>query len=298
MVCAMAAFLDEAVGNVTRALRAANMYDDTVIVLVSDNGGPTNGDEGTFSNNFPLRGGKNTLFAGGTRVVGLVRGPGVAVGAASSAPVHATDWLPSLVSMATGGADFRSFAPPGEPPYQPGDGLDVWASIASGGVAATPRDWLLLEAHAGATYLTHGDALIVGDMKLLSVGPECPSMENSWIPPPGQDAATTPYLVRCGGAAGPRVGPADAKACLYPKLCLFNLTADPCEYNDLAAKLPAVVADLQARLAAYEATSVPPIVPAGCLPAVVQVPCGPGLSGLCPAYRPCDAPPLPPPNGR
>ena len=61
MVCAMAAFLDDAVGNVTAALMAAGMYDDTIIVLASDNGGPTGGDESTFSSNFPLRGGKNTL---------------------------------------------------------------------------------------------------------------------------------------------------------------------------------------------------------------------------------------------
>ena len=29
---------------------------------MSDNGGPTNGNEGTSSNNFPMRGGKNTLW--------------------------------------------------------------------------------------------------------------------------------------------------------------------------------------------------------------------------------------------
>ncbi len=53
IVCAMAAFLDEAIGNVTSALKAANMWDSTILALVSDNGGPTNEDEGTMSNNFP-----------------------------------------------------------------------------------------------------------------------------------------------------------------------------------------------------------------------------------------------------
>jgi arylsulfatase A-like enzyme len=70
----MLSCLDEAVGNVTAALRAAGMLDNTVIVLVSDNGGPTNLDEGTFSNNFPLRGGKHSLWEGGTRLTALVAG--------------------------------------------------------------------------------------------------------------------------------------------------------------------------------------------------------------------------------
>ena len=289
LVCAMAAFLDDAVGNVTAALKAAGMWENTVLVLASDNGGPTGGDEGTFSNNFPLRGGKNTLFEGGTRVVGMVRGPGVAAGAVSTAPVHVTDWLPSLVSMATGGEDFRKFAPPGEPPYEAGDGLDVWASIASGGKAASARDWLLLEMHNNATYLTHGDGLIVGDMKLLQVGPECPSMENGWIAAPGEDVKSTPYFVHC---PGPKSGIApNPNACMFPKACLFNISADPCEYNDIAADHPEIVATLKSRLATFNA--VPPENGQGCMPNIVQVPCSDG-SGTCPVYQPCDAPPLPP----
>jgi hypothetical protein len=62
LVCAMAAFLDDAIANVTAALKKAGIYDDSIIIFSSDNGGPTHGDEGTESNNYPLRGGKNTLF--------------------------------------------------------------------------------------------------------------------------------------------------------------------------------------------------------------------------------------------
>ena len=56
--------------NCTTARHQAGIYEDTFIIFSSDNGGPTNGDEGTSSNNFPLRGGKNTIWEGGTRVVG------------------------------------------------------------------------------------------------------------------------------------------------------------------------------------------------------------------------------------
>ena len=39
LVCAMAAYLDEAVGNVSRAIAAAGLEDNTYVVFVSDNGG-------------------------------------------------------------------------------------------------------------------------------------------------------------------------------------------------------------------------------------------------------------------
>ena len=40
----------------------AGLWESTLLVFVSDNGGPTNGNEGTASNNYPMRGGKNTLW--------------------------------------------------------------------------------------------------------------------------------------------------------------------------------------------------------------------------------------------
>ena len=85
LVCAMAKALDDGVGQVTAALKRRGMWDDSLVLFSSDNGGPTNGNEGTWSSNFPLRGGKNTLWEGGTRVVGAVRGPGIPRGAASDA---------------------------------------------------------------------------------------------------------------------------------------------------------------------------------------------------------------------
>lgn len=73
-VAAMLSILDEGVGNVTDTLKELGIYDDTMIVFVSDNGGPTHNNEGTQSNNFPLRGGKNTLWEGGVRVPCIMRG--------------------------------------------------------------------------------------------------------------------------------------------------------------------------------------------------------------------------------
>ncbi len=288
MVCAMAAFLDEAVGNVTRALTAAGLDDDTIIVILSDNGGPTHGNEGTWSNNYPLRGGKNTLWEGGTRVLAAVKGPGIAPGTTVQAPIHATDWLPSLVSMATGGADFRSFAPPGEPPYEDGDGVDVWASILGG---PPQRDWLLLEAHAPAQPQIHGNGLVewrgpLGVLKYLQVGPEAPAEEDGWWPPDGQDPAATPYLLRCSWqGGGPRAGAAANPSLCTTAPCLFNLTADPCEYHDIAAQQPAIVAAMAARLAGYRIA--PPLVGKGCMPHIIDIA---GTHGPALQFLPCDVP--------
>ncbi len=281
LVAAMASFLDDGVGNVTAALRAAGIFNDTTIIFTSDNGGPTHGDEQTESNNYPLRGGKNTLFEGGTRVVGLVSGAGVEkTGYTNTEKVHATDWLPSLVSMATGGEDFKQFAPPGEPPYLLGDGVDVWATIAAG--APSPRDWLLLEAHAAGkgAPAVHGDALIVGDWKIYRRGADFAQVENGWWPPPGQDPAGVRYTLSCGAPQPP--APPSNTSCMK-SYCLFNVTRDPCEYFDVAAEHPDVVAALTARLADFQATAVPPEAGSGC--AMKKVSCG---DAFC--FFPCDLP--------
>ena len=69
-ILAMVSVMDEGVGNLTAALKAKGIYDDTLLIFSTDNGGPTNGNEGTWSNNYPMRGGKNTIWEGGTRGVG------------------------------------------------------------------------------------------------------------------------------------------------------------------------------------------------------------------------------------
>ena len=97
--CGMVTALDEAVGNITAALERSGLQKNTLIIFTTDNGGQTmNG-----GNNFPLRGNKATLWEGGTRGAAFIQGEMLrSPGSSSSALIHVTDWLPTILSAAGG----------------------------------------------------------------------------------------------------------------------------------------------------------------------------------------------------
>ena len=90
--------LDEGVGNVTRALKDLNMWDNTVFIFYTDNGGHN---QEVGASNWPLRGKKGTLWEGGMRANGFVTGGRVGrSGVTSNELMHVSDWFPTMVGLA------------------------------------------------------------------------------------------------------------------------------------------------------------------------------------------------------
>jgi len=94
----MVANLDDSFGRVLQALRRHELEEDTLIVLFSDNGGPT---RELTSSNAPLRGGKGQLYEGGVRIPFLLQWKGkVPAGKVYDHPVISLDVVPTALAAA------------------------------------------------------------------------------------------------------------------------------------------------------------------------------------------------------
>lgn len=66
---------DEGIGNLTSALKEAGLWENTLVVVTTDNGGPTTVGCTQGSSNYPKRGGKCSVWEGGTTGDALLAGP-------------------------------------------------------------------------------------------------------------------------------------------------------------------------------------------------------------------------------
>lgn len=92
--------LDDSVGAVMKKLRDEGLENDTLVVFLSDNGGPT---RELTSSNLPLRGGKGDLYEGGIRVPFMMQWKGtLPAGKVDDRPIISLDLFATASAVAKG----------------------------------------------------------------------------------------------------------------------------------------------------------------------------------------------------
>ena len=227
---ALVAEADANIGRIEDALRGRGVWEQTLAVSFSDNGGQTDLSYGG-GNNSPLKGGKGSEWEGAIRVAAWVAGgalPAAVRGTTQPGIVHVADWAATLCGLAGGSAaacaaDARAAAA-GLPPS---DSLNVWPML-SGTNATSPR----------TEFAASSNALVTARFKLI---------EGTAVGSASWQGALWP------NASSP-AHPINAVVMNCSSGCLFDVAADPGEHVDVAASHPAELADMRRRLAAWRTT--------------------------------------------
>lgn len=223
----MVYWIDEAIGKVTQMLKQAGSWNNTLVIIHSDNGGPIYNKGTSGANNYPLKGGKRSNWEGGIRVNAFVTGgllPEAVRGTKQTGMMAAWDWFATIAGLA-GVKDITDHraAKAGLPPV---DSFDMWPLI-SGRVSQSPRKELAIgdpanqkNPHVFSQTLVGG--LIQGRYKLIVgylessgwSGPTFPNSSSSW------DPSSSWQLCGNTSATG----------------CLYDILSDPGEHTNLAQK--------------------------------------------------------------
>lgn len=102
IVESMTLFADFAYGAIQDALISRGVWNDTLMVFSSDNGGQANLAFGG-GNNYPLRGSKGSDWEGGIRAAAFVSGgflPANIRGTVQEGVIHTADWYTTLCNLA------------------------------------------------------------------------------------------------------------------------------------------------------------------------------------------------------
>ncbi|XP_077979357.1 arylsulfatase B-like [Glandiceps talaboti] len=220
--------LDEGVGNLTDALKANNMWDNTLFIYLNDHGSwPTHG------RSWPLRGAAGSTFDGAIRAVSFIHGNMLEnTGYVNNELIHVTDFFPTLLSLAGGTPDPNL------------DGINIWDTLSKG--TPTPRTEALLNLDNYEPSRSY--VMRVGDYKLMdgvwmfanadpnfAGGYFLNNRIDPWEPPPDMENPDIP----------------DVPPEPFNTTLLFNIAQDPREINNLAADMPEKVAELRAAAKKY-----------------------------------------------
>ena len=229
----MVTAMDHAVGQIKRSLREHGMLKNTLIIFLSDNGAaPQNS-----GSNWPLRGGKHTLFEGGTRVPAFVWGLGLKP-RVESRIFHITDWYPTILGLV-------------DPLDQDLDldGVNQWNALKNIS-APWPRNSMIYNIDDITKSKPEPiSAIRVDDWKFIW---KESGAWNGWYFPPEQKMSSHSrdawdgLLHRHTGYFPSRNSTGKKRQNVYNML--FDLSSDPSEKHNLASKYPEKVEELKAKL--------------------------------------------------
>ena len=216
---AMVTYLDDVVGNMTEILKRRGFWDNLLLVVSSDNGGPLGS-----ANNYPLKGGKFSDWQGGIRVNAFVTGgylPENMRGQKTEGYIHIADWYATFCALAGVDPTDKRAEKAKLPPI---DSMNMWPFV-SGQNSTSPRTDIPASKNT----------LISGDYKIL-IG-NVP--EAGWTGP--QNPNNTHHKVNAVEHCGDNG-------------CLYNIKKDPSEHVNLATEMPDMLQEMRTRLAKYQAT--------------------------------------------
>eukprot|EP01060_Flectonema_neradi_P016533 TRINITY_DN2315_c0_g1_i2.p1 TRINITY_DN2315_c0_g1~~TRINITY_DN2315_c0_g1_i2.p1 ORF type:complete len:535 (+),score=103.15 TRINITY_DN2315_c0_g1_i2:55-1659(+) len=240
---------DVNVGKLVAALKENNnMYDNTLIVYSSDNGGVVDG------NNYPLRGEKHSNWEGGMRTATFVSGgyvPEGLRGTKNDINLHIVDWYPTFCHLAGVDETDNPPVPPlpvdpsnpekniyGDDSFPPLDGTNVWDMILN------RKDYNISSAHA--ELVLSKEVIIVGEYKLLVAQPYFKTQNNGWKQPNGTWIESLDSAWPCNHQDLPPTQSHLPGNGLVP--CLFNLRGDSGEHVNLASSNMDLVNELWGKL--------------------------------------------------
>ncbi|KAL5255076.1 hypothetical protein ACHWQZ_G014492 [Mnemiopsis leidyi] len=260
--------MDCSVANITTALKEKDMFDDTIVIFISDNGGSlTSVNQSvvtpTGSSNYPLRGDKGTLWEAGSRVPAFISGRNVPKGQILDEMVHITDIYPTLISYLNLDGDYVSHDL---------DGSDQ-SKLLKMESKETAHEYFIYDIDP----VYEQAAIRYGKWKLILGAPAANEVDG-WYQPlkegqTGYEDSGLPFkqyvlkaydMISNYKASLKSNAMCKSVGCFYPegtenKVKLFDLSVDQYEFNDVASQHPATVKRLLDILDKEMLDMVPPV---------------------------------------
>ena len=270
-ISGMVSAVDAAVGELVTGLKSRGLWENSVLVFTTDNGGQIlNG-----GSNWPLRGGKGSYWEGGVKGVAFVNSPLIKFpGRKNNRLMHVSDWFPTFVHLSQGDLNGT----------KPIDGVNQWPTISRS--VRSPRKEVFIGMTADDYVATVKRGRLVRECRAFvpdalqpcrvkkKLYPKCLAKQlkehcmtykgSKWCNRAAIRRGKWKLLVglQKPGNWVPARSSSKAPFCssLYEnmkRLQLYNLKKDPNETNDVSQRYPKKVAKLMARLERYRKHSVP-----------------------------------------